>query len=154
MISNSQNVVVALIVLCFGLALLFVLIPYGIAESPYGEVDERVGPEYFPKVIAIGITAGGILLLISAMTGREPSDVDATLPPRVIQGTALTVIYFVLFLLVGYRAATVLSLAGFFWVFGERRVALIVVVSVVLPLGLAWLFDGVFNVRLHDGILF
>lgn len=134
--------------------MLFVLIPAGVGESPYGEMDERVGPAYFPSVIAVGIIVAGVLLILISLSGREPTEVETGLPPGVIQGIGLIAAYFLLFYLVGYRIATVLSLAGFFWIFGERKPIILAIVPLVIAFGFKWIFEGIFNIRLHEGLLF
>ena len=149
-----QNTVVAVVVLAFGLFLLFLFIPAGIGDSPFGELDERVGPAYFPSIVAVGIIVAGAALLVVSLLGREPTAVDSNLPPRVLQGIALIAAYFVLFRFLGYRVATILCLAGFFRAFGERRLWVLGAFSFSVAFGFKWIFEGIFNIRLHEGILF
>lgn len=117
-------------------------------------MDERVGPAYFPAVIAAGIMVAGLALLLISLFGREPTKVDTNIPPHVIQGIGLLVGYFVLFRILGYRIATVFGLAGFFWAFGERRKLVLIIVPLVVAFGFKWIFEGIFNIRLHEGMLF
>lgn len=106
-----------------------------------------IQPSDFPQLVL-----GGLILLTLAMAWLDPVRVREKLQGKVV-GTLLLLALFVavtaidLFLALGIFAASL----SFFW--GERRLPVLLLVGLVMPAVIFFLFDQVFEVRFPRGLL-
>jgi putative tricarboxylic transport membrane protein len=87
-----------------------------------GFASDRLGPAFFPRMLALALAALSLTLVIRALAGRS----DPSRPPAMRVGVfaaviALLVIYAVVMPAVGFLIATPVLLAAVIWLLGLRR---------------------------------
>jgi hypothetical protein len=112
-----------------------------------------VGPELFPNI------AGGICLLMGVLIVLRPIDnhklarlADAGARRRVLFALALSFGYASLLNVLGFTLTSILALAAFFLVFGERRWLIIVPMAILVPVVTKQVFLRFFMLELPLGI--
>lgn len=150
--------VILLICLAYGYATYFTmdaLLPPIMKRSP-------IWPSSFPKVLAVG----AILLSLSILLGLEKdtetkkaADINLSRLGEYKVGQAvlllaLMVAYALLLRPLGFLAATFLFLSGGSFILGERRFALMVLVSAIAAGGIWYLVDMVLGIYLSPFPLF
>lgn len=112
-----------------------------------------VGPELFPYI------AGGICLLMGALIILRPIDnhklgrlADREARRRVFFALVLSFGYAGLLNILGFTLTSILALAAFFIVFGERRWLIVVPMAVLVPVVTKQVFLRFFMLELPLGI--
>lgn len=112
-----------------------------------------VGPELFPNI------GGGLCLLMGILIVLRPIDnhklgrlADAGARRRVLFALALSFGYASLLNVLGFTLTSVVALAAFFIVFGERRWLIIVPMAILVPVVTKQVFLRVFMLELPLGI--
>jgi hypothetical protein len=139
------------------LALLFVL--FAVPSIPddwqktAGNEYFVVGPELFPYI------AGGMCLLMGVLIILRPMDnhklgrlADAGARRRVFFTLLLSFGYAGLLSILGFTITSVLALAAFFIVFGERRWRIVVPMAVLVPVLTKQVFLHFFMLELPAGL--
>ena len=135
----------------FSAALLGVIIPKGVPVCD-GSTATGLSPAFMPRVLAgiLGFFAC-LLVLKRPLEQAEPLSSLKLFPAR----TFLTILLFVLYIaavpLVGYLAATLVFLPAALFFFGARNWAVIIPLSIGLPLLLYWFFSRIMFVLLPCG---
>jgi small-conductance mechanosensitive channel len=133
---------IALAAVAFGLTYTFDEVPKAIQQG--------MGPERFPRLIAMLIAGLGLVLLVSAR-GRA----DTPLPPvdRAVYGVCAGGVAFIGGVhLVGMVVAMGFALLALGWAWGERRWLALSANAVLLPLTLWLLFVKGLKVTLPTGL--
>lgn len=139
------------------LALLFVLfaVPSITGDWQQGEQARyfTVGPRLFPYIAGFLVAVFAILIALRPdgdnriATLRDPEAVR-----NVAVSIGLAVLYVILLDPLGYIVATMLALLGFFVGYRERRLRLVLPITVIVPLAVATMFSEFFRVTLPPGI--
>jgi putative tricarboxylic transport membrane protein len=132
---RMANLLSGIVLLVFGVALLFWVIPWQVEESFGGEVSPRL----LPQICAIGIAVLSIVLIASNATRPSQDDSkDADAPISWVESRAMFVIAGLLgagiwlFTLVGPVVASAVLIVGILFAMGERRVIPFVAIPSVL----------------------
>jgi len=134
---------------------------YGALTISVAQTYARVGPRFFPLLVAAGLLLCGALLLIEALRGRAAppeagEDVDADLPPdlRAVGTVAAALVVYVLLL---ESAGFVVASAALFWgvalAFGSRAWLRDPLLGLALALVVYGAFTRLLGLRLPAGVL-
>lgn len=143
------------IVLTLIAAAILLLLPVQVARPP--TVQTRVSPAFLPRVVAIGLLACDIALLVASFAARSresPASFERSATMRVGAAALLLCAYAFLFPRVGFVVTSAVFLASFSYVFGARSVLKIGTAAVGVPLVLWLVFERVLRVPLPRGLLF
>ena len=145
-----------LVFLVISLLLYFVIIP-GEVE---GEIQRGLAPTFFPNFAAAWIGFFGIFLLTNELVSNRASSPSKESKMQLRQdlkgavcAMVISIFYIIVCSIVGYLISTVLFLAVFCWILGERRWRMIVVATLATTFGIYFLFGMVMRLRLPEGIL-
>lgn len=134
---------------------------YGALAINVSQAYSRVGPRFFPFLVAAGLILCGALLLVQALRGvRAPpeqgEDVDLGVPPdyRAVGGVVASLAAYVLLLeRVGFVAASALLFWGVATAFGSRAWFRDPFIGIVLALAVYLAFTRLLGLRLPAGVL-
>lgn len=153
----SRNVWAGLVLTAIGMAIVLILIPYGVVE-PRKVKYAALSPSYYPRIVAIALVLLGIVVAVrgglekpqneTKDLGRRP---DATV--RIVSVLALLTVYALLVEPLGFVLSSMLALTCLTLLAGERKVALIAPIVILLPFGLYFFFVKVANIPIPTGIL-
>ena len=167
---DVTDLVVAGVIVAFACLALFVLIPAGI-EHP-GSIDVMaLGPAFWPSVISGFLGLMGLIVGVQALrrvraardgsgSGRSgPDETDAAeaeaagfAPMRWLAALALLALYYFGLDRLGMVLTSMLALGLFMVLGGERRPAVVLVLSLGVPLALFLFFRFVANVFIPLGV--
>ena len=161
---RRRDIVTAVVFFVLGIAALLFLIPQGVAVPSTVKIA-ALSPDFWPKVITFAAIAASVFLLVETLTMQQPhleeeEEADAaqyqldTLPSLLrvlVLIVALFVFYFSLTTL-GVVAASIILLAAMMLFFGERKFALIAILSFGVPILLYLFFRYVASVPIPLGI--
>ena len=164
MIAN-KNLLAGVVFLAFGVLALTVLIPFGVQQPP--SVQYRaLSPSYWPNIVCGAISVIGLALILTALISGQcdeqvseddaPSPSDGTsswlaLRPFIALAICLA-LYFALEPL-GFVLATAIAVAALMVLAGERRILIVLPVSVLVPLVLHLFFTKAASVPIPGGVL-
>lgn len=119
-----------------------------------GFASDRLGPAFFPRLLAGTLAALAITLIVRAVSGRS----DPTRPPPIRGGVfagimALTVVYALLMPRMGFVLATAVLLGVVIWLLGLRRLTVLAAAAVGMTLVLYVVFGRALHVLLPMGPL-
>ena len=127
-----------------------VVIIYLSASLPAARMT-RFGSGFFPTITGYGLLISSIIMIVSsirnAVDERKPF-IDKTAVPRLLLLAMAIVIYSLLLRPIGYIIATILFLMAVLYIFGYRKYLWLVVISVVMPLIIYYLFVELLGVPL------
>jgi putative tricarboxylic transport membrane protein len=173
---RQQSIVVGLFSLGLGLLLHFWLIPNFISV-PGNMARAVLSPAFWPEILAVIAMIAGVFVLLPAFRGGEavasatPIDQPALAQPPELQSATTesqepqsNVIRLLVFVgamvlyakyldYLGMALASVLMLLASFYLLGERRLGLVLSISVILPLVLYAFFLHVAGVSIPQGEL-
>lgn len=138
---RTANLISGVVLLVFGLLLLFWLIPWQVEEAFGGEVSPRL----LPQICAAGICVLSVILIVTNVRA-DADPVDAKPPITWFQARAALIIAVLLavgiyvFTLAGPIPATLLLLVGVLFAMGERKILPYILIPVVLLTGSYVLF--------------
>ncbi len=141
----SANRVAAAAVIAVA-AMLFAL-TFGFEKLPAGLVG-GFGAEAFPRLV-LGVIAGLALLLFMAPPASEP---PARIPPMVYYTAASLLAFMALVALLGMLGAMFAFLIGLGYLWGERRVWLLLLVSALVMATIWAVFIKGFAVQVPQGL--
>lgn len=115
---------------------------------------QSYGPDFFPKLIltllaiaSVALIAGGALS-IKKQKNFSPIQFDRSVIRKILVFTVLLITYILLFFWAGFIISTILFLLAAQWIFGLRKIPLLVGVSIVLPILLYFIFTMAFKIPL------
>ena len=151
----KESRLVGLAVAVLGSFALTVLIPYGIA-SPSEVPSLALAPEFWPVVIASVFTLMGVVLAIAPTDTDEASRFDLSmLRPRAVRLAIILAALFGYYLAVpwfGMVTPAIVLLFGLSWFAGERRLKLLIPISIVVPVVLTGFFLFIANIPIPLGL--
>jgi hypothetical protein len=131
-IRNQQDFFAGLMFILFGVIALVVGKDYGVGNAT------RMGPGYFPRMVAALLTAVGILIALRALAFQGPK--VGSLAVRPLALVSVSVVAFALLLqpgglVVAVTALVLIACAGAWKLFSLRDVAILLVVLLVMAVG-------------------
>ncbi len=145
-----RNVIAALVLLAFS-AVYAVLS----GELPDRSIPNTPGPSFFPLVIVTVIAVLSLALLVAGI--RELSDERTAVDGATTRTGWITLLAFLIYLasfpFLGFLLASIPFFAVLMALYGARSPFRIAVGSLVIPVGLYFLFTGVFQILLPRGPL-
>jgi len=139
------------------LALLFVLIAVPSITGDWQQGQEAryftVGPRLFPNIAGVLVGLFAVLIALKPDGDNKVGNLrDLGALRNVAMSIGLALIYVILLEPLGFIVASALALLAFFLGFRERRWALILPISLIVPLAIAAMFSEFFRVMLPPGI--
>ncbi|HEX2018165.1 MAG TPA: tripartite tricarboxylate transporter TctB family protein [Aurantimonas sp.] len=153
MLTRRTEFVFSLFVVCLGLFLQFVAIPYGIV-TPSSMRSILLSPAFWPTILAVALIVAGGLLAIAQMRrnpldeGDEFEQFGAREVFRIAGFLLLAALYFEAIEWVGMVWASVLAFAGFVFLTGAPNKVAGLVAAVLLPILLFLFFYHVAGVNI------
>jgi hypothetical protein len=131
------------------------LLWYSLAEHYGGPaVEWKMSPSLFPSLVSVFLLLLSVSLLfeglreIKCAKSGAAGDGGPVKTKLVLAAVALAVGYFVLMRLITFIPATILFLAGFIFMLGERRWRLIALIAVISSLAIYAIFSIALGVML------
>lgn len=149
------------LLVALGVLGLGVYFAYGTFGISVAQTYSRIGPRFFPLLVAAGLLVCGALLLLGALRGRAAppeagEDVDTRAPPD-YRAVAVIVGALVLYALLLETAGFVLASAALFWgvalAFGSRAWLRDPLIGLVLAFAVFGAFTRLLGLRLPAGVL-
>jgi hypothetical protein len=138
---RTSNLISGVVLLVFGLLLLFWLIPWQVEEAFGGEVSPRL----LPQICAIGICILSVILIVSNL--RADKDPTNAKPPitwfearAALIIAALLAIGIYVFTIAGPIPSSILLIVGVMFAMGERRILPYILIPAALLVGSYVLF--------------
>ncbi len=125
----------------FSLLLYFVIIPLEVGDtSKFG-----VSPRFLPQILALLLMFLSICQVISGYKKRGQEDQKIyTINPNelklILKSLGVFIIYIIALNITGYLITTVVALAVFMFLYGQRNIKRIVLVSVGIPIAIYLFF--------------
>ena len=118
----------------------------------------KIGPSYFPNVLAVGLIFFSLILIVYALLGRSKGESEAiSLKDKGIQRALVSLVaivaYAVLLNPLGYPIVTVLLVSGVMILLGKRGPIQIVCVSLATTFVVWLLFAKLLMLSMPMGIL-
>lgn len=159
---GRQDVAVAIVATALGLGAL-IAVPSEIRGQGYAAIADVQSPAFFPILIALLLTALGLLLLVStlrkpakarsdAMRSDEIGPIEA--PGRLAAAAICLVVYYSALTVIGMVAASILLIAVLALVLGYRRLAVLGAIALALPIAIFLAFEKGLFVMLPAGRIF
>ncbi|MCQ0988246.1 tripartite tricarboxylate transporter TctB family protein [Jiella marina] len=153
MLSRRIEFVLSAFIVVFGLLLCFVAIPLGV-DTPSSMRSILLSPAFWPTILAVGLTAAGVLLGIAQLR-RKREDVGDVFEPlvgseilRLVGFVVLAVIYFEAIAFIGMVWASVLAFAAFVFLTGAPNKIIGLAAALILPILLFAFFYHVAGVNI------
>jgi hypothetical protein len=122
---------------------------------PVVPVPGQLGPDFWPRLVLVGIVAGCLLKVVEVMRGREaPAEAAPALPisaPKLAGLIALIIGYAVLAPILGFPLTTFFFLIAFMRLGGTRRLVPALAIAGPGTIGLLYLFVKVVYLPLPKG---
>lgn len=110
--------------------------------------DSGLGPDFFPKVIAVILIILSVLLFLSKDKTKQEN--------RNIKYTMMVIIIFAIYIFMigklGYLVSTILFSFTIISILKKNSIILKIIYSLIFPIGLYLLFTYIFKVSLPTGI--
>jgi len=139
-------------------AILFVIgVAYGLltVDLPNRSLPNTPGPAFFPRLITVGLIVLSMALLVQSVV-RDGGDTRRVRPDKFASQSLLALIFFFVYLILlpyaGFLAASVPFFAVLMWLYGERNLLVLALSSIVIPVGLFYIFRLGFQILLPTGV--
>lgn len=125
----------------FSLFLYFIIIPAGVVDvQRFG-----VSPRFFPKVTALFLLLLAICLFVNGYRKKEQEnqkvyEINPNELKLIVKSMIVFACYIIAFDLFGYMVPTIAALAIFMYMYGQRKIKLLIIVSIGLPIAIYLFF--------------
>ncbi|MFC4637307.1 tripartite tricarboxylate transporter TctB family protein [Deinococcus hohokamensis] len=158
--STRRGISPADLLVALGITAAGMLLLLGTLQIPFG-INAVVGPRVFPLIVSVGTIVLGAVLTVNALRGEraEPGAEEDTDPdaPVVLKNPAIILAGFllgsVLLQPLGFVVGTAIMYFSVASAFGERRVGLMALVSLIVSLITYLVFTHGLGLTLPPGIL-
>ena len=143
--------------LVIGIACVVLGIVVFVAAGNLQQVKLGIGPSGFPKFIAVVLAVLGLAQTVTALSSgvKAPKfNVDKRAAGLFAAAVAMSVAYVMLVTQIGFIILTPLLLIGLMFLFGERSILKMLIISVITTACIWLLFTEVFMIFLPAGRLF
>lgn len=118
----------------------------------------KIGPSFFPDMLAVGLIAFSLLLLVNALRGRtrgsaEPIRFDDPGIRRALVALVAVIVYAAALVPVGYPVVTPVLVAGLMILLGKRDPRQIALVSIATTVGVWFVFAKMLMLSMPMGLL-
>ena len=159
-----NDLITGCIVVVFALVVLLVLVPYGV-DRP-GQVDvSALSPNFWPTVLGVFLLVMGGLMTGLALWRHNRRQVPVPRNaassenwpglgpvPKTLAAVALLFVYYAVLEPLGLVAASMLAMLAFTVLAGERRIAVVAPLAILVPIALYLFFQEVAQVAIPVGI--
>ena len=140
-----------------GAVLLVIGVVYGLltASLPNRSLPNTPGPAFFPWLITVGLIVLSVALLVQSVVRGGGDSQQATsdrFASRWLVALTLFFVYLILLPYAGFLAVSVPFFAALMWLYGERNRLVLALASIVIPVGLFYIFRLGFQILLPTGI--
>ncbi|WP_019377487.1 tripartite tricarboxylate transporter TctB family protein [Virgibacillus halodenitrificans] len=136
-------------ILLIGFSVFMYLIANSFGRS---QTETLYGPDFFPKLVLILLIAFSIVLCIKgflSLKGESTKwEIDRKLIFQILLYIILLVIYINLFFIIGFVYSTIVFLLIGQYLFGLRKWIRLILVAIIVPFVLYYLFTNLFNIPL------
>jgi len=154
--ARKRDLIAGLLMLGIGVAVIFVLIPLGVAE-PKSVKFAALSPSYYPRIIAGALMLLGAGTLVRAFSQKHADEgVDERHPNAGIRITIfLAILLFMALMLdwLGFVLGCSLAVFAAMTLAGERKFWLSISIALLLPLLLYFFFLKVARIPIPLGVL-
>ena len=143
--------------LVIGIACMALGVAVFIAAGNLQQVKLGIGPSGFPKFIAVVLAILGLAQTVMALSSGVEApkfNVDKRAAGLFAAAVAMSVAYVMLVTQIGFIILTPLLLIGLMFLFGERSIVKMLIISVITTACVWLLFTEVFMIFLPAGRLF
>ena len=143
--------------LVIGIACIVLGIVVFVAAGNLQQVKLGIGPSGFPKFIAVVLAILGLAQTVMALSSGVEApkfNVDKRAAGLFAAAVAMSVAYVMLVTQIGFIILTPLLLIGLMFLFGERSIVKMLIISVITTACVWLLFTEVFMIFLPAGRLF
>jgi hypothetical protein len=112
------------------------------------------GPAFFPGLITLSLAALSIALLVRSLraAGQEQATLAVPLTSRSWAALGAFIVYLIAMPMLGFLTASVPFFAVMAWLYGERRLIVVALTAVVVPVALSLIFRSGFQILLPRGL--
>ncbi|ARD48632.1 hypothetical protein SporoP37_11055 [Sporosarcina sp. P37] len=132
--------------------LLFSVIGYFFSSKLKVDSTIKYGPDFFPKLVFLLIAVTSVILLITAILRFKRSKDVIAFNGKTVFGVVLFIIvllgYIALFFQTGFIISTIVFLFIGQWLFGIRKIPILIATSILLPFVLYYVFTFLFKIPL------
>ena len=122
------------------------------------DVVMKIGPSFFPNILASLLIIFSMILIVNAMRGRSKGEVTPLkLSDKGVQRGLITLVAAVAFCVVldpvGFIPTSIVFLAFMMWIMGNRKPLQIALAPPLITLTIWLIFEKVLNLSMPAGIL-
>lgn len=137
--------------------LISIYVLYESAKFPK-DIVMKVGPGYFPRLLAVALFAASVLLIINALRGKSRKKYEKfnIKDPGIHRaGIALlaTISYCLVLKYLGFIISSVLYLMFLMYLLKKRNYVSMIVISACISIGIYSIFQSILNITLPMGVL-
>ena len=133
----------------FAIILLFWIIPTQVRDvDTFG-----VSPQFFPKVLGYILLVLSVWLFIDGCLKKTVPDqkiykINVKEIKLVLITLIIMVVYILTIELLGYLIATIMVLGILMWIYGQRNLRIVILISILLPIIISQFFTRFLHLRL------
>ena len=147
---TRRDAIAGAILLVFGLS-------YGLMTGalPNRSLPNTPGPAFFPWLITVGLIVLSVALLVQSLINDGDDarhEISDGFLSRWLVALTLFFVYLILLPYSGFLVASVPFFAALMWLYGERNRLVLALASVVIPVGLFYIFRLGFQILLPTGV--
>ena len=123
------------------------------------DVVMKIGPDFFPRIIAVAMTIASLFLLVQTLTNKTPEEAVQTLNLkdagilRALAFLILAVVYVSVMDFLGFIIATIICLLVGMYILKLRNLKNMVLVSLGTAMGVYFAFASILGIQLPSGLL-
>ena len=123
------------------------------------DVVMKIGPDFFPRIIAVAMTIASLFLLVQTLTNKTPEEAVQTLNLkdagilRALAFLILAVVYVSVMDFLGFIIATIICLLVGMYILKFRNLKNMVLVSLGTAMGVYFAFASILGIQLPSGLL-
>ena len=123
------------------------------------DVVMKIGPDFFPRIIAVAMAIASLFLLVQALTNKTPEEAVQTLNLkdagilRALAFLILAVVYVSVMDFLGFIIATIICLLVAMYILKLRNLKNMLLVSLGTALGVYFAFASILGIQLPSGLL-
>jgi len=155
--TRNLDLFAGLLFTCIAALIIWVAIPYGIQE-PKKVKFAALSPSYYPRLVGYCLFAFGLILLATRWLSKKvDSDSSSNLHPRwvliFISIVATLAAYYIALEPLGFVLASAIAVFILLLLAGERSIAALISIPLILPIALHLFFTKVANIPIPSGVL-
>ena len=123
------------------------------------DVVMKIGPDFFPRIIAVAMAIASLFLLVQTLTNKTPEEAVQTLNLkdagilRALAFLILAVVYVSVMDFLGFIISTIICLLVAMYILKLRNLKNMVLVSLGTAMGVYFAFASILGIQLPSGLL-